>query len=65
MPNCGTTVTWIMWPRYQKKTAPSFVDALATLTRCLWSERISAISSDEPLNPRIIDGLLDVLTRAA
>ncbi len=65
IPNCGTTVTWIMRPWYQKKTVPSFLDALATLRRFLSSERISAMSSDGPLNPRIIDGLLDVLTRAA
>ena len=65
IPNCGTTVTWIMRPWYQKKTVPSFLDALATLRRFLWSERISAMSSDGPLNPKIIDGLLDVLTRAA
>ena len=65
IPNCGTTITWIMRPWYQKKTVPSFLDALATLRRFLWSERISAMSSDGPLNPKIIDGLLDVLTRAA
>jgi hypothetical protein len=65
IPNFGTTVTWIMRPWYQKKTTPSFLDALAQLRRCLWSERISAMSSSGPLNPKMIDGLLDVLTRAA
>ena len=65
IPTFGTTVTWTTRPWYQKKTAPSFLDALATLRRFLWSERISAMSSDGPLNPKIIDGLLDVLTRAA
>jgi len=54
-----------MRPWYQKKRAASFLDALATLRRLLWSERISAMSSDGQLNPKIIDCLLDVLTRAA
>jgi len=31
----------------------------------LWSERISTMSSSGPLNSKIIDGLLDTLTRAA
>jgi hypothetical protein len=64
-PNFGTTTTWTTRPWYQKKAAPSFLDALATLRRCLWSERISPTSSSGPLNPKIIDDLLDTLTRAA
>jgi hypothetical protein len=65
IPTFGTAVTWIPRPWYQKKAAPSFLDALASLRRCLWSERISTLSSSGPVNPKIIDGLLDVLTRAA
>jgi len=65
IPTFGTTVTWTMRPWYQKKAAPSFLDALAALRRCLWSERISSMSSSGPLSPKIIDGLLDTLTRAA
>jgi len=65
IPTYGTTVTWTMRPWYQKKAVPSFLDALAALRRCLWSERISTMSSDGPLNSKIIDGLLDTLTRAA
>ena len=65
IPTYGTTVTWTMRPWYQKKAVPSFLDALAALRRCLWSERISTMSSSGPLNSKIIDGLLDTLTRAA
>jgi hypothetical protein len=65
IPTFGTTITWTTRPWYQNKTAPSFLDALAALRRCLWSERITPLSSSEPLNPKILDGLLDTLTRAA
>ncbi|MGH9108085.1 MAG: IS701 family transposase [Acidimicrobiales bacterium] len=65
IPTFGTTVTWITRPWYRTKATPSFLDALAALRRCLWSERITAMSSSRPLNPKMIDGLLDVLTRAA
>jgi len=65
IPAFGTTVTWIARPWYQKKAAPSFLDALAALRRCLWTERISAVSPSGPLNPKIMDGLLDTLARAA
>jgi hypothetical protein len=65
IPSFGTTVTWIARPWYQKKVAPSFLDALAALRLCLWSERISAMSSVGPIDPKILDGLLDTLARAA
>lgn len=65
IPTFGTTVTWVTRPWYKKKATPSFLDALAQLRRCLWSDRISAMSSPWPLTPKMIDGLLDVLTRAA
>ena len=65
IPTFGTATTWIPRPWYQKKATPSFLDALAQLRRCLWSERITELSCSGPLNPKIIDGLLDVLTRAA
>jgi len=65
IPTFGTTVTWIARPWYQKKVAPSFLDAPAALRRCLWSERISSMSSVGPINAKILDGLLDTLARAA
>lgn len=65
IPTFGNATTWIPRPWYREKTTPSFLDALAQLRRCLWSERITELSSSGPLNPKIIDGLLDVLSRAA
>jgi hypothetical protein len=65
LPTFGAAKTWIPRPWYKRKATPSFLDALAALRRALWTERITPLSSSEPLNPQIIDGLLDVLTRAA
>ncbi|MHB1718339.1 MAG: hypothetical protein ACYCV5_13590, partial [Acidimicrobiales bacterium] len=65
IPTHGTTTTWIPRPWYPKKATPSFLDALAALRRCLWSERIMPMSSSGPLNPKIVDGMLDALSRAA
>ena len=65
IPTHGTTQTWAARPWYMKKTTPSFLDALAALRRCLWTERITTMSSLEPQNPKIIEGILEVLARAA
>jgi len=65
IPAFGTTTTWIPRPWYPKKATPSFLDALAALRRCMWSERFTPLSAPEPLNPKIIEGMLDALTRAA
>lgn len=65
IPTFGTTPTWIPRSWYPNKTIPSFLDALATLRRCLWSQRINPTSASEPVHPKIIDGILDALTRAA
>jgi hypothetical protein len=61
----ATKATWLSRPWYPKKAAPSFIDALAALRRCLWTQRITPLSSSGPINPKIIDGMLDVLTHAA
>ena len=65
IPSFGTTVTWTIRPWYQKKAAPSFLDALAALRRVLWAERITRVSSPEPIPQQILDGLLDALATAA
>ena len=65
IPAFGTTATWIPRPWYPKKATPSFLDAIATLRRVMWSQRITSMSSSGPLNPKIIDGMLDILSRAA
>jgi len=61
----GTKPSWPTVAWYPQKCAPSFVDALAALRRTLWRERIFANSSSQPLLPKIIDGLVEILARAA
>lgn len=61
----GTKPSWPTVPWYPQKCTPSFADALAALRRILWRQRISANSSLEPLSPKITDGLIEILARAA
>lgn len=56
---------WRSHPWYPRKTAPSFLDALAGLRRTLWSERISVLSAPRPDSTKITDMLLDALSYAA
>ncbi len=65
IPTHGTARTWIPRPWYSKKSTPSFLDAVAALRRTLWSERITALSSLEALNSKIIDNMHDILATAA
>jgi len=65
IPTFGTNTTWISRPWYPKKATPSFLDALAMLRRSLWLQRITPMSALDPLNQKIIDGLLDVLATAS
>ncbi|MGC8514150.1 MAG: hypothetical protein ACP5P1_14125 [Acidimicrobiales bacterium] len=64
IPTFATTASWIPRPWYPKKATPSFLDALAALRRCYWSERIAPMSSSTAIHPNVIDGILDILTRA-
>lgn len=61
----GTNQSWPTVPWYPKKCTPSFADALAALRRTLWRQRISANSSSGQLSPKITDGLIEILARAA
>ena len=65
IPTFGAKPTWIRRPWYPKKAVPSFVDALAALRRCLWSQRITSMSAPAALTPKNVDNMLDILTRAA
>lgn len=65
IPTFGTTASWIPRRWYPKKATPRFLDALASLRRVLWAERITPVSSSEPLPREILDGLLDALATAA
>ena len=57
--------TWTARPWYPTKTNPSFLDALATLRRQMWSQRITAISRHGPEEPEITEAILDTLAYAA
>lgn len=61
----GVKPSWSTVPWYPQKRTPSFADALAALRRTLWRERISANSSSGSLSPKIRDGLIEILARAA
>lgn len=69
IPTHGTRRTWTPTPWYTHKTAPSFIDALAALRRCLWSQRITPLSSRAPVPAKssndFTDSLLEVLAQAA
>ncbi|MGH8997497.1 MAG: IS701 family transposase [Acidimicrobiales bacterium] len=65
IPTHGAARSWIPRPWYPKKATPSFLDALAALRRTMWSERITGLSSSGALDPKILDGMLDVLATAA
>ena len=43
--------TWIPRPWYTRKATPSFLDALAALRRTLWSQRITAMSTQAQSTP--------------
>jgi hypothetical protein len=61
----GKCSTWTKRPWYPNKTTPSFLDALASLRRTLWTERITPLSFSGRDHTKIIDGMLDVLANAA
>ena len=56
---------WPIKPWYRRKTTPSFLDALASLRRVLWSERTTSLSSPAHDNGEITAALLDTLAYAA
>lgn len=57
--------TWIARAWYPRKAAPSFLDALATLRRVLWSQRITVLSRAAPQNTKISTAVLNTLAYAA
>lgn len=57
--------TWTPRPWYTTKSTPSFLDALATLRRALWSQRITATSAPPAEQAKITETILDTLAYAA
>jgi hypothetical protein len=61
----GTAVTWKSRAWYPKKATPSFADALASLRRTLWHQRIFATSDQPRLTAETAEAIIDELARAA
>lgn len=61
----GTKRTWSMVPWYPAKSTPSFTDALASLRKILWRQRIITRSDKIPVKSKIMDALIDVVALAA
>ena len=61
----GAKPSWIPLPWYPQKKTPSFADALASLRRALWRERIFSNSENRPLPRKMIDTLVEALAYAA
>jgi len=60
-----STMTWVSLPWYSRKAAPSFVDALASLRRMLWSSRIFPSSEKPALTAKTARLLIEVLAYSA
>ena len=56
---------WTARAWYPRKTAPSFLDALAALRRLLWSQRITLLSGSDSDQSKFTNALLDTLAYAA
>jgi hypothetical protein len=61
----GKQASWIVMPWYTTKRTPSFADALASLRRTLWHQRLFDGSDSGPLPQKIAATLIDILARAA
>lgn len=61
----GTKKTWKSLPWYPQKQTASFLDALASLRRALWRQRIILKTEKISLPHKIIVNLIDVVATAA
>jgi hypothetical protein len=60
----GASTSWVPLPWYPMKRTPSFIDALATLRRALWSNRIFSNCAHQPLSPKFLAPFIDALAYA-
>jgi hypothetical protein len=60
----GASTTWVRLPWYPMKRTPSFIDALATLRRALWSNTIFSNCDRQSLSPKFLAPLIDALAYA-
>lgn len=61
----GTKRTWNIMPWYPQKKAASFTDALASLRRSLWRQRIISKTDNPLVMQKNIVSLIDVVAAAA
>lgn len=61
----GATVSWSRLPWYPQKRTASFADAIASLRRVLWRNRLFSKSGQTTLPRKMVDDLLNVLAVAA
>lgn len=61
----GIKRTWNIVPWYPLKKKPSFTDALASLRRTLWRQRIITRSEKTSVKSKIMAALIDVVALAA
>jgi hypothetical protein len=61
----GTKPSWPSLPWYPAKQTPSFADALATLRRALWNQRIIHRCGRRPLPRKMARVLIEALSQAA
>jgi hypothetical protein len=60
----GAATTWVRLPWYPMKRTPSFIDALATLRRALWSNTIFSNCDRPSLSPKFLAPFIDALAYA-
>lgn len=60
----GASTSWVRLPWYPSKRTPSFIDALATLRRSLWTQGIFSNTHPQSLSPKFLAHLIDALAYA-
>ena len=61
----GTKRTWKIVPWYPQKQTASFMDALASLRKTLWRQRIITTTGKTSVPSNILTALIDVVAAAA
>jgi len=61
----GTKRTWNIMPWYTQKVTPSFTDALASLRKSLWRQRIISKSENPSVMRKIVLNFIDFVAAAA
>jgi hypothetical protein len=57
--------TFWIWPWYPAKAAPSFADALTSLRRAMWTEKIKWMFGNRAVHDKNYEFLIEALASAA